>query len=282
MAETKVTSIRADEETTSRFKELSEQYPNSAECLKALINSYEMSQAKGVLAGQETTINDFQSHLDSIMRAYITVLDLTANTENRIREEFRASLESKDRIILNLQESLNAAKQNVSNIAEEKKAIEVKAEEQKQKLEDEVAALTSRIEQAEKEQSRAEQYAQSILMASDTQRLTIDTLNEKLRLADEKSAKIEVLTKNLSLAEQRAATTKSELQDYKHSSEMALERAELDKEKAVLSERAKATERIQTLVNETKQLYTEIDELRREIQRLKEKKNATSNNLKKS
>ncbi len=285
MAETKVTSIRADEETTLRFKELSEQYSNSAECLKALINAHEMAQAKGILAGQETNINDFQSHLDSIMRAYITVLDLTANTENRIREEFRANLDSKDKIILNLQESLDVAEHNVTSIEEEKKAIEVIAEEQKQELINEIAVLTSKLEQAEKVQNTAEQYAKSALTASKAQKLTIDTLNEKLKLADEKTAQVEVLTTNLSLAEQRAVTAENKLQEYKHLSEVALERAGIDKEKAVLSEREKATERIQTLVDETKKLYTEIDELRKEIHKLKEskeKKSATNGNSKKS
>ena len=272
MAETKVTSIRADEETTLRFKELSEQYSNSAECLKALINAHEMAQAKGILAGQETNINDFQSHLDSIMRAYITVLDLTANTENRIREECRANLDSKDKIILNLQESLDVAEHNVTSIEEEKKAIEVIAEEQKQELINEIAVLTSKLEQAEKVQNTAEQYAKSALTASKAKKLTIDTLNEKLKLADEKTAQVEVLTTNLSLAEQRAVTAENKLQEYKHLSEVALERAGIDKEKAVLSEREKATERIQTLVDETKKLYTEIDELRKEIHKLKESK----------
>lgn len=285
MAETKVTSIRADEETTLRFKELSEQYPNNAECLKALINAHEMAQAKGVLAGQETNINDFQSHLDSIMRGYINALDMTANAENRIREEFRANLDSKDKSILNLQESLDIAEQNVTSIEEEKKTIEAEAEEQKQKLINEIDILTSKLEQAEKAQNAAEQYAKSALTASEAQKLTIDTLNEKLKLADEKTAQIEVLTTNLALAEQRAVTAENELQEYKHLSEIALERAEIDKEKAVLSERAKATERTQSLVDETKKLYTEIDELRKEILKLKEskeKKSVTNGNAKKS
>lgn len=37
MAETKITSIRADEETTAAFKKLVEQFPNASEALKALM-----------------------------------------------------------------------------------------------------------------------------------------------------------------------------------------------------------------------------------------------------
>lgn len=81
-----------------------------------------------------------------------------------------------------------------------------------------------------------------------------------------------IYTLNLSLAEQRSVTAENKLQEYKHLSEVALERAGIDKEKAVLSEREKATERIQKLVDETKKLYTEIDELRKEIHKLKELK----------
>jgi len=283
MAETKVTSIRADEETTARFKKLLEQSPNSSECLKGLINAYEMSQAKSVLTGQETNISDFQNHLDSIMKAYVNVLDLTANAENRIRDEFRASLESKDKIILDLQERLENAIQAVTIAEEGKQKTEFKAEEQRKEYENRIAVLTSRVEQAEQGKSKAEQYAQSARETSETQKSLIDNLKEKLNIADEKIAQVETLKKNLDLADQRVINAEKELNEYKHSSEIALERAELEKEKAVLSESKKATERIKTLVDETKQLYAEISELQKEVQMLKVEKvvNSTSKNLKK-
>lgn len=245
MAETKVTSIRASEETTMRFKELSEQFPNSAECLKAMINAYEMSQAKGVLSGQETYINDFQSHLDSIMRAYISVLDLNANAENRIRDDFKASLESKDKIILDLQGKLAKAEENATSINDQNK-----------KLESQIAELTAKLEQSETAK-------QSAITASDAQKVTIDTLNEKLNNAVEKAEQAEELKKDLAAADQRSIKAEKELQELKHANEIASERAEIDKEKAVLAERSKATERIQELVDETKKLYSEINELRK-------------------
>ncbi len=283
MAETKVTSIRADEETTARFKKLLEQSPNSSECLKVLINAYEMSQAKSVLTGQETNISDFQNHLDSIMKAYVNVLDLTVNAENRIRDEFRASLESKDKTILDLQERLENAIQAVTIAEEGKQEIESELERQKREYESKIAVLTSRVEQSEQEKSKAEQYAQSTKETAETQKSLIDNLKEKLKIADENTTQIETLKENLALVEEKAIVAEKELQEYKHSSEMALERAELDKEKAVLTESTKAIERTKELVNETKRLYSEINELRKEVQTLKVEKvvNSTSKNLKK-
>lgn len=118
MAETKVTSVRADEETTAQFKSLLEQFPNGTECLKTLLNAYELEQAKGILTGQGTDISDFQAHADSLVRAYITALDLTANAENRIRSEFHELLDSKDRIIQDLQHRAEAAEQRLEEMSD--------------------------------------------------------------------------------------------------------------------------------------------------------------------
>ena len=106
MSESKTHTIRASEETIASFKTLCSEFANADEAVQALIAAHEMSQAKGMLSGQETNVNDFQSHIDSLMRAYISSLDLTANTENRVHGEYRERLESKDKTIIELQDIL--------------------------------------------------------------------------------------------------------------------------------------------------------------------------------
>ena len=71
MPDNKPISIRTDEETAARFKEITADFPNAAEAFRALISAHEMAQAKGVIPGTETAINDFQAHLDFIMRGYL-------------------------------------------------------------------------------------------------------------------------------------------------------------------------------------------------------------------
>ena len=77
MSESKTHTIRASEETIANFKAVCGEFQNVDEAVQALINAHELAQAKGILSGQETSVNDFQSHADSLVRAYIAALDLT-------------------------------------------------------------------------------------------------------------------------------------------------------------------------------------------------------------
>ncbi len=109
----KTRSIRADETVLNKFKELSEQFDNQSDCLNSLITAYELNNSKHILTEVKTDITDFETHLNSIQQAFLHALELNAGAEERIRQEFKRQLESKDNSIINLQEQLEEMKLQV-------------------------------------------------------------------------------------------------------------------------------------------------------------------------
>ena len=109
----KTRSIRADETVLNKFKELSEQFDNQSDCLNSLITAYELNNSKHILTEVKTDITDFETHLNSIQQAFLHSLELNAGAEERIRQEFKRQLESKDNSIINLQEQLEEMKLQV-------------------------------------------------------------------------------------------------------------------------------------------------------------------------
>lgn len=52
----------------------------------------------------KTNIDDFDSHLNSLQKGFLHVLELNQNAEHCVRLEFQQQLESKDKIITDLQQ----------------------------------------------------------------------------------------------------------------------------------------------------------------------------------
>lgn len=135
--EIKVRSIRADESTYEKFKTLSAEFDNQGDCLSQLISAYEINNAKHVLVDMQADIADYESHIGSIQNAFLHVLELNNNAEQRIRHEFADQLSSKDKIISDLQERAECAEKalehtkeecqdNIQNAAEELSALKNK------------------------------------------------------------------------------------------------------------------------------------------------------------
>ena len=70
-------------------------FDNQNVALNALISAYEVQQAKAVITERQTDISDYDTHLQALQRAFLHSLELTENTEERIRQEFQRQLDSK-------------------------------------------------------------------------------------------------------------------------------------------------------------------------------------------
>lgn len=280
MAESKVYSIRADEETLTKFKEVTEQFPNASEAMRALLNAHEITQAKMVLAGQETSIDDFQAHADSLVRAYINSLDLTANAEQRIHTEYRERLDSKDKTISDLQKRLEDAKQSATEAAVVAKKVEQRAAERDAAATQQIAEYSAQAERAQKDKDQAEKNAQ----ISESARLTaVEHLNstkeqlEKERAAVKETEKrIEQLEAEVGRYKDELTKTQSALSDErigrqadKSAAELALAQAEIACERAISAEKEKnskdlleKTEVIETLLRERADLREQLADLK--------------------
>jgi chromosome segregation ATPase len=271
MAE-KICSIRTDEETLANFKELCKQFDNQSECLQALINLHELSNSKKVLSGQQSSIDDFQSRVDGIVRAYINALDMNANAEERIRQEFAEQLNSKDKIIITLQERSEQAENSLKTISEDCQ----------NKL-DEISTLNTSLENENAElHKNIDIVNQALIKAEHTitdKQMIIDSLTAKLPEQEELEKFINLLNSKIDeLSEQNKNQTtiisdlNQQITDNQEKHNFMIQKLksqhEIDIKQAVLNEKEKNQEKSETLNKKILELQETIFTLRTQINEL--------------
>ena len=85
MEELKVRSFRISEEVSAKLKELCEDFDNQNSALSALINAYEVQNAKATLIDRQTDISDYDTHIQAIQSAFLRSLEINENAEKRIK-----------------------------------------------------------------------------------------------------------------------------------------------------------------------------------------------------
>ena len=183
--EKKVRSIRADDETFQKFRTLCEEWGGQSEAFNALISAYELAQAKKLLSGQADSISDFQAKVDSVVQAYISALEITTGTENRIRAEFKAQLDSQTQTIISLQQRTAALE---SDLSEQEENYKEKIGELNGKVLDLNAALAKAQETAATAVTAKEQADKIEQLETEVQEL-----KDKANASDEYRAKSEQL-----------------------------------------------------------------------------------------
>lgn len=114
--EVKTRSIRIDDETQESFEALTQKYFGSKnECLKSLIQLYELEESKKTLPGIAADIDNFQMHLSVVKESYLHILQLNADAEQRVGEKFSLEIASMKKAIASLQASLEKASTDLSS-----------------------------------------------------------------------------------------------------------------------------------------------------------------------
>lgn len=269
MADTKVYSIRADEEVVSQLKEVTEQFPNASEAFRSLLAAHEMSRAKEVLKGQETSIDDFQAHADALVRAYISSLDLTAGTEQRIRQEFVERLESKDKTIADLQKRTEDAERIAKEATATVSEVEQRAAERDEEANRQLSEYIAKTEQAQKAQLQAEENAriaeqarkeiEGHLEAMREQRAEARADKEKAQArSSELEAQISAVQKELAQMQSELVQEKAAHAADKNAAEIAKAQAETAKIQAISEERERLNAEYKDMQT---QMQTKIDKL---------------------
>lgn len=110
--ELKPKSFRIDDVTYDKFKEISSQIGgNQQEALSKLIEAYEFQSGKAVLTEKKADIEQFERYVTALTRMFMGSLQENQDLAAIVRTEFEAQLKSKDDVIQDLQEKLQAAKQ---------------------------------------------------------------------------------------------------------------------------------------------------------------------------
>lgn len=126
--EIKAVSFRLVEEDIQKFREVAEEQGlNQAEMFKGLMNSFEMSRAKGQITDRAKEIEVFQETVNNLMGMFINSLAINQTSEERIRETLSLELNTKDKTIADLQEykekMKSAAKANDEKLIELDKMV---------------------------------------------------------------------------------------------------------------------------------------------------------------
>lgn len=267
--ELKNRSFRISEETTEKFRQLCTGFDNQNTALNALITAYEIQQAQAIITERQTDITDYDTHLQALQRAFLHSLELNENAESRIRQEFQRQLESKNSIILDLQERVRQAEQ-AEQTARKQLLITEK------NLSDLTEQTASQIDNLQTELTNKQNIFELTREQITEKNTKLEELRKQLAQAQkdaesipELNAKINALTQKQTTTEQENKQLKEEIEKQKKDFEMKLtmseKQAELEKQQAILAEQQKEAVNATAHADEVKRLYDEINELRKEL-----------------
>ena len=158
MDELKTRSFRVSEEVSTKLKELCENFDNQNSALSALLNAYEVQNAKATLKDRQTDIADYDTHIQAIQSAFLRSLELNENAEKRIKTEFINLLNSKDQTIVQLQTEKAQADEQVEKYKSAYGNLITSTEEKIKTMQAQVSESEKTL-QSEKERANTEQKA---------------------------------------------------------------------------------------------------------------------------
>lgn len=277
----KTRSIRASEEVLNKFKALSEEFENQSDCLEQLITAYEINTAKHTLTGLETDISDYQVHIDSIQRAFLHILELNSHTEERVKAQFRASIESKDKSIIELQHNADELRKSIEEVKANYESRLEMLETENNSLNSEKFDIMNRLTTSEKLLSEKDSIITDKQIIIDNLNAEIAGYSELKEINAELSVNISELEKTLKIkadSEVKTAARIEELEKHikaseeEHKKELAIttKECEADKRAAVLDAREQQQAKIEKQAEKISELMEQINKITAENMELKQ------------
>lgn len=262
MGEIRQANFRIDTESAKAFREFCDQQGfNQSEGFSYLLKTLELDQAKNQLPERSTEVKQFEQSIKTLQALYLSSLELNANSEVRVKEQFLADLSRKDKTIDELREkitSLEKQKTDLEATAKEAVADKVIADEQKNNAVERLEATKKSYEDAERinimisaKLAEAEQKLdgyEDLKSAHEKSIATIMQLNQDIEsLKQQHASEIEILKKDGELSITRALASKEqELQ-----ASLQIERSRADR---ALGQLEAASEHIKELKEQIKEL----------------------------
>lgn len=234
-----------------RFKELQDEMNLTQDgALKMLVDAYEMEQAKNAIPDRETEISNFQMKANELVEAFLHSLQLNQDAEARIRSEVALQLESKDKVIADLQKQLDETKEMLT--ASETVALEAQN-------------VIDTLDRVVKETRESESKALASL--KDKEEIN-SMLAGKIKDAEQQLADYPELKKKLDTVNAELNNAVQAIKDNQKDTAIAAERAAADKARAVASVERDLEKAHK---DEMQRLYDKIEALQEERFELKDK-----------
>lgn len=122
-------SIRADKEVFSRFTEIAkDKGMNQGALLEALINAWDIQNAKGLVPERAADVADFDAALQALQKAFLRSLDLASSAESRARIGYQVQLDALSGTVARLEKELLQATEAANKATQRANAAEERAE----------------------------------------------------------------------------------------------------------------------------------------------------------
>ena len=258
--EKKVRSIRADDEVYAKFKEVCEQAGGQNEALSALISSYELETAKSILSGQATSIDDFKSRIDGVIRAYISALDLSVSAEERVRADYRQRMNTQVKTIEDLQTRNEQLTADYTALSEQSEQAQTAHQTEVTELRAMYDLAQDKATQAEKQREQAEKIANMATEQVEQLKTRVSELTAKANKSDEYKADKERLEASEAVCKARIGELEKKLVEEQEKAAAAMaaaaEMAAQNKASAVKVAVADTKELYQAKIEQMQQAYT--------------------------
>ena len=258
--EKKVRSIRADDEVYAKFKEVCEQAGGQNEALSALISSYELETAKSILSGQATSIDDFKSRIDGVIRAYISALDLSVSAEERVRADYRQRMNTQVKTIEDLQTRNEQLTADYTALSEQSEQAQTAHQTEVTELRAMYDLAQDKATQAEKQREQAEKITNMATEQVEQLKTRVSELTAKANKSDEYKADRDRLEASETACKARIGELEKKLVEEQEKAAAAIaaaaEMAAQDKASAVKVAVADTKELYQAKIEKLQQTYT--------------------------
>ena len=251
--------IRADEQTRTQFAELCGTLGlTQGAAMQSLLHLYELETAKGTITGSADIIDEVRSHSDSIINAFVGLLERNQNADNRIRQEYAAKLDSLQKALTDYQSRSQQAREAAATARQELDEVKAAAALVEKQAAATVAESTARAEQAERMTSAAERAAEDARKTSAALAIRVDELTaERDKLRDEAARSADL--------ERQLMKARAEIDKLTAAAEIAAAKAAAEKAQAV---------------SETKdELHSSLDNLRDKLDAVRDELAATKDEL---
>lgn len=252
-------NIRVPEEVADRFRTFcKEQGFSQPQGMDSLLSMMDLVQAKEAMPNRQTEIEGFEMHIKAVMDAFVHSLAVNAEAEERVKQQFIAALESKDKMIVTLQAQLEAYQSMLAD-----------AQAAQAECEDQTAAAEAATAAAEKEKVAAEQATEAARQTAEDKTAIVDMLTVKLQEAEGKLAGYADLSAAVQAGKDKVAELQEQMKDAEYTHKAAAMEAEVKaaKEKAAVQEQAaKDREQMErTHAAEIKALYEKMSAYQEQI-----------------
>lgn len=141
-------TIRTSDESYEKFRQIAqENFENQGQCFSTLIHLYELEQGKTILGERKMEIENFQMHINTLLKMFIQSLQMNEDAEERVKAGIQTALDTKDRQIVYLQKERNQLEEKLEEKEESYQTIKLHLDQTKNLFQHEKENFQSIISQ---------------------------------------------------------------------------------------------------------------------------------------